>query len=354
MPLVDELKQVTMTDVVNKVKSPNIFLTRLLFSRTRTLPTETINIDTVTRDRQIAPFVRKNGEAIMVPNRDAKGYAVEAPNIRIKRPMSASELLFNRRPGGVLFNPSADDVASNVQQHIADDMADMADMVSNAEEYLVSLALQGTISYEVADEEVFTITFPRPGANNITLSTFWDDGTPADTRPLKDTHTAKKVISDASAPPLTDAICGTEATDSLLELAESGNLPALKTTSGIAAGQIEFVNRFRDDGAMFIGELGGIRYWSYGRTADLNGSTKNMIRPKYVEFVSASSAAQRVLYYGAIPDMAALQGRLFVGRRYSKSWEQNDPSAVMALVHSRPLPVPRRLDTWVSMKVVSG
>jgi hypothetical protein len=60
------------------------------------------------------------------------------------------------------------------------------------------------------------------------------------------------------------------------------------------------------------------------------------------------------MYYGAIPDLKALQGRLFRGKRFSKSWEQEDPSVMWQLLHSRPLPVTRRPDSMVSMKVVSG
>lgn len=353
MPI-DELKQVTMTEVVNNIDSPNQFLKRLLFSRHRSLPTETIEIDVVSRGREVAPFVRKNGEGIMVGARTAKGHSVEAPNIRIKRPLTSSELLYNREPGGVIYNPTAAQVANRVQRQIADDLQDMGDMITNAEEWLCALAIQGTISYEVEDQEVFTITLPRPSANTIVLTTFWNDADKTKPRPLQNILAAKKVVADDGSPALTDAICGASAADAILELAESDNLPAFKRDSGISAGDITFASQFSDDGVIFLGTMGGIRFWSYPRTVSLNGSSVAMIRDKYVEFVSRSPAADRVLYYAAIPDMTALRGRRFVGERFSKSWEVQDPSVYMALVHSRPLPVTRRLGAHVSMKVISG
>ena len=76
--------------------------------------------------------------------------------------------------------------------------------------------------------------------------------------------------------------------------------------------------------------------------------------PKYAEFVTATPAAEMIEYFGAIPDMKALQGRLYVAQRFSKAWEVEDPSSIMNLTHSRPLPVARRPDSTVSMKVVSG
>ena len=351
----NELKMQTMTAVVEDIKSPNTFLTRFLYSRRRPVETETIRIDTRSRGRIIAPFVRVNGEGIMVPGREASGYSVTAPNIRIKRPFTPSELLYNRQPGGVFFNPAAGAVGSAVQRHIAEDLQDMTDMIANAEEYLVSRTLQGSVAYEVDDQEVFEIDYPRASANNITLSTFWDDNDPTEPRPLQDIYRAKEVVNDDGSPALTDAILGKEATAALMELAETGNVPSIKTDSGVRAGSLTLAENFRDDGVMFLGELGLIRLWSYTRQADfVDGTTVDLIRPKYAEFVSASAAADRVMYYGAIPDMDALRGRRYVGRRFAKSWSVPDPSGYMGLVHSRPLPVPRRPNASVSMKVVSG
>ena len=52
--------------------------------------------------------------------------------------------------------------------------------------------------------------------------------------------------------------------------------------------------------------------------------------------------------------MDAFEAGLWVAQRFSKSWVTKDPSQRLALLHSRPLPVPRRPGAMVSMKVVSG
>jgi hypothetical protein len=78
-----------------------------------------------------------------------------------------------------------------------------------------------------------------------------------------------------------------------------------------------------------------------------------LIRPGYVEFVANSPAAEFVTYYGAIEDMQAIgAGRVLQSRRFSKSWEVEDPSARMLLVESNPLPVMRRPGATVSMSVL--
>lgn len=351
MATINELRWSSLTPAINEMKSPNQFLKRLLFGNHVTLSTEDIELSVLNKGREIAPFVRKNGEALLVDGHTETFQTVQAPNIRIKRPFTPSELLYNRRPGTVIF-PTTGEQISAVQQHIARDMQVMADLITNSEEYLCALALRGTITYSVSPTEVFQVTYPKPPGNNVTLSTFWDDADPTLPDPEENFHTAKKLLSDEVGLGVTDAIMGEEAAQYFRFIVKrQGNLgqgPKLDT------GRITFSEQFDQDGVIFLGTFCGIRCWEYSRSVDVDGSATPLVRSKYVEFVAATPAAEFTLYYGAIPDMKALNGRRFQGERFSKSWEQEDPSQMIALAHSRPLPVPRRPGAMVSMKVVSG
>ena len=358
MALIDALKWQFLTGVVNEIKSPNQFLHRMLYGNSQqTVPTEDIRIGVLMGGREIAPFVRKNGEAIMVGGLTEKEQTVQAPNIRIKRPFTPSELLFGRRPGTPILLSGNESQMPAVNAHIARDLQHMADMVTNAQEWLVAMSLQGVITYEEDDQEVFQITFPRPSDCNITLTTFWDDATPTDVRVLKDLHTAKRVASDNDVPALTDCVLGADAADAFISLVEGGYIKGFENAGAnpnVNVGSFDFAAQFRDDGAILLGRASGIRFWEYRRTASLNGTTVNMIRPGYAEFFSTSPAADRVEYFGAIPDMDAFQGRAAQTKRFSKAWQEDDPSAVQNLIHSRPLPVPRRPAAHISMLVVEG
>jgi hypothetical protein len=356
MALIDALTWQTLTGVVNEIRSPNQFVHRMLYMpNQQTLMTEDVRIGVLEGGREIASFVRKNGEAIMVGGISEKEQTVEAPNIRIKRPFTPSELLFGRRPGTRILLRQGESQMSDVQAHLARDLQHMANMVTNAQEWLACMTLQGVIEYMVADQEVFRITFPRPAECNITLETFWDDATPSNVRVLKDLHMVKRVASDFEVPAITDAIMGTEAADAFMALVEGGNIKGFENAGAnpnVMVGQATFTSQFTDDGAIFLGTVSGIRFWEYRRTAVLNGETTHMIRPKYVEFVSVSPASERVEYFGAIPDMHALQGGLISTQRFSKAWLEQDPSVMQSLIHSRPLPVPRRPAAHISMQVV--
>lgn len=350
MATITELKWASMTAAVNEMKSPNQFLKKLLYGRHETKSTEDIEISVLNKGREIAPFVRKNGEAILVEGHTETFQTVTAPNIRIKKPFTPSELLYNRRPGTVIFVPAGQQVSA-LQAHIARDLQVMADLITNSEEYLCSQSLTGVIAYSVSPQANFTITYPKPGGHNLTLSTFWDDADPTLPEPEIDFLTAKRLLSGEHGLSLTHAIMGQEASVAFLRVAKRQGLLDLRNVS---AGQVTFNEQFSDDGAIFLGMFGGVACWEYSRSVSVNGTPTALIRAKYVEFVAASSAAEWVLYYGAIPDMKALQGRKFQGERFAKSWEIEDPSSRIALVHSRPLPVPRRPGAVVSIKVVSG
>lgn len=360
MSTIAALTWTALTQVANLIRPANVFLTRLLFPEQVhvTYSTEEYELGVLTGNRKMAPFVRKGAEAVLVSGTGNKIMKVAGTNIRIKQALTPTPLFFDRQPGTrILLGPGESQIPE-IEQVMAREIAYMSSQADNSIEYLVSMMLQGVISYEQVDGEVFTITIPRSAANNIVPSEFWDNGAGAPNAnavPLTNIVAVKRVIADAACPAVTDAICGSEATDMLLRMVETGAIKMLGQQGlQVSAGQMTFVSQFQDDGALFLGELGGVRFWSYGRTAELNGTDVNMIRPKYIEFVSNSLASRREMMYAAISDMRALQGGSIKSRRFAKSWDQEDPSVRFNLLHTRPLPWPYLPDATVSFKAISG
>lgn len=351
MPLIDPLKWENLTATVNLIKPPASFLRNLLFNRHQTVETEVINFDELTGGRVVAPFVRRDSEAVMVAGLGFQSRSVQPTNIRIKRPFTPSSLLYNRLPGTTILNPGVTKTRA-VREHIARDLKYMSDQVVNAEEWLCSQALQGTISYSVADQDNFTITFPRQSSHNITLTDFWDDDT--DHNEHGDFLTVKSLFSEEGMR-CTDVLLGSTAAAQFVERVAAKEIVLSNDNgSALSAGAVTLMEAFQDNGAYYLGNLQGIRVWGYERSMTLNGSSVDLIRPKYAEFFSVdNSVSDRVLYYGAIPDMAAFQGGLMQTERFSKAWEIEDPSAIISLLHTRPLPVPRKPNATISMKVIT-
>jgi hypothetical protein len=355
MSTIDQLTVASLTAAVNEMKSPNQFLRRLVFSNHETKPTGTIEIDVLTKARETAPFVGYGAEGVMVAGHGETFQSVTAPSIRIKRPFTPSELLEGRRPGGTIFQDSSASLNAMIDMHVARDMQVLADLETNSEEYLISLAIQGAISYQVADQANFLITFPKPAGNTVILATFWDDPDSSLPTMEQDFLTAKRLISNAVGLVPTHCILGQAASGAFLTLLKKQFIGYGLQMPGFGVGNVDLQSQFNEDGAIFHGWFSGIQVWEYSRTVSVNGVSTALVRSKYAEFLCVTPAAENVLYYGAIPDMKALGAGMFQqAERFSKSWITEDPSLMWALLHGRPLPVPRRPGSMVSMKVVSG
>lgn len=346
MPTTDTfLSWASLTRAINEIKSPSSFLTRLMFGRVETLETETLELSVISGAREIAPFVRRDSDAILVGGYDEKFVTVTMPNIRIKRAMQASNLLYTRRPGSSIFITSGKQ-RSSIAAYVAREQRRLFDLIANSIEYLTSLVLTGTVSYSVADEEVFTVTFPRDAGNTVLLGAGdrWSESTSS---PITDFHNAKQQLSNTVGLQPTICVMSPESSAEFLKHAEV--LDQLDRRN-VEVGRITRNSMFGEDGAIFLGIFSGIPCWEYNRSIDVNGSSTALIRAKYAEFICTQPAAEMTLYYGSIPDMEAIQDRQYIGRIFSKSWIQPDPSVRFHLAHTRPLPVTRRPDAIYSLQ----
>lgn len=346
MALPQILEWFTLTEMVNEFKSPNAFIRNLVFGNVRTLTTENIVYRIQEKLRKIAPFSVRGREAIMSGGYDEREVNFTAPNIRIKRPLDAVDLLFRRHAGDQIF-AGADTVRAAAEREIALQLQSLNDEVSNGEEWLAAQAIRGLIDYVSEDEAAFTVDMKRPAANNIVLGTFWDQ---VGAQPLTDTKLVKLTMhGEVQLNPMV-AILGSDACDVFLQQTEIQRLLDIRR---MRVGLVDGTQDVDELGAMPLGNWGGIDYWGYTREVEVNGVSEPLVRPKFAEFLNVSPAAMHTMYYAAIPDLDAFEGGSFVGRRFSKSWRQPDPSEQQILVHSRPLPIMRRPGSSVSMQIVS-
>lgn len=346
MPTLPQLEWRTMTDVTEELKSSNRFLRDLLFSDEEALMTETVDYDVITSDRAMAPFIKKNAKGIMVDGYGETFNTVDTPFISIVRPLEACQAFFKRFPGTDVYATAAEQEAA-IDARVKRDLDRLVDLRDNAIEWLCAQAIRGTISY-VTGQAAFTLAFPKPGGNNITLATFWDQ---PNSLVSANFLTAKKVISDETGLAPTHAIFGDEAAAAFLQ---HPDVLGKVDIANVKIGNIDFTTQFTALGGLFLGMFSGIQCWYYPRTVINAGVAEPLIRSKYVEFVTATPAAKNKLFFGAIADWDAKEQGLIATPSFSKSWKKPDPSVWMSQLKSRPLPVPRRPGSMVSMKVVSG
>ena len=337
----NDLHWATLTQVVDNRPRKVGALSELLFSRSVTLPTEHIEIDTLEGDRAMAPFVKKNGEALYVGGLSTQRHLVEAPNIRIKRGFHASELMSTRRPGTGIF-PERGAMASARQRYIADELDYMVTQIEHREEWMASQALRGSISYSDEIGDSWQITFPRLASHDTTAGAAWADGT--DMRATFMDVSETMAESQGASPDI--VILGSNARDAFMSNTQVMNdLDRLNFNVGSFD-----IQKYRGMGMLRLGRFMDIEVWTYPRTLPADGGgTYDLIRPDYAEFIHLGEASDNVAYYAAIADMDANATGIFEGRRFSKSWYTEDPSSYTVLTASRPLFVPRKPNAFFSL-----
>ena len=345
-----------MTEVVNKREKGKKALTSILFppSVEQNLTSEYVQVDQLTGQNGMAPFVEKNGKAVAVDQLNGDSYIVECPSINIKRALTCNDLLLERQAGQKVFYSNGVDIYKEAaEKQIRDDLYNLDEMIENRVEWMVSQLIQGEISYSVDGGASFKITTSKPNGNTFDVGTAWT----ADTAmPLNDIKKAKRVVQPYSGPGLQIAVCGQTASDALTTLVEAGKITSIKTDSGIEAGMASLIAQYQENGMLYLGTYGGIPFFEYAGTfvRDSDGTTVDpFIRTDYVEFLSTVRPESRVLYNGVIRDIEAILAGLHIGRRFATSDVDKDVGTYIAWLKARPLPWLKRPDWNVSMKVTN-
>lgn len=349
----DILSPASLTAAVNEVRSSLSFLKNKFYSREETKPTTDIELSTIRDGRSMAPFVKRDGAAVMVQGDSEDARIVRPAHIRIKKALSPSDLLDKRR-AGFGIHQDASELNRQMRAYLARDMSSMLRKIGNAEEWLAAQALRGSISYESEEHVSFEVDFGRDASLAFALSGA-DLWTNAASKPAALFLEVSELINDLSEGHVTDVVLGSEARDAFLANADVRSRLEWRPEL-IKQGQLDLTSTFQSDGALLLGTyVHGVRVWSYARQLTMpDGTVEDLIRPKFAEFVWSSPEAERLFYYGAIRDMKAIgSGKVLEAKRFSKSWEVEDPSAQMVLVETHPIPCNRRPDTHASVQVVS-
>lgn len=363
-------RMATMTGVVNELKSPPQFILDTFFRRRINLVTETIELSEISSTRFAAPMSAPDAEARTLKGLPEEFRNIGVPNIRVKKPFTASQLLRQRHAGMDIFqdgSSAANAISRAANDKMALELGDMNNGVAGREEWLACQSLlTGHISYS-SDTDQFTADFQPKytdviGGPNITdisgnATAVWS--AVATARPEEQFRDAKRRASIEGAPIPNVAIMNSDVADAFLRIEDvKKNLDNRRLITG---GTIDIsANPLGETmgGAIFHGTYGGVQIWEYARTLivpldeDPSGIA-TLVPAKHVFLTSTDESADRVLYYGPIMDIDALRSGLWVNRRFSKSWIEPDPGREMSLVASRPLPVTRRKGTVFTYKVLA-
>lgn len=354
MPTTNLLHWRTLTAAANERKTPASFIKRLLFGREVTLPTKTVELSKIVRGRLMAPFVLRNSVAVKTSGHEESSRTVTTPYIKTVHDFTPGQLMDQRRVGTDLY-VDASTVANTMALRISESLQYQNDDADNRIEWMCAQLLTGSLAYEDEKQVSFEIDLERDTDHTIDVGAgsalYWDE---SGSKPSETFLAVQRLLEQAVSLQATDVLLGEEATNAFLANAA---VTADLETRRLITGNVDLTTQLLDSGALFLGApYRGVRIWSYTRqVVGDDGNLTPLIRSKYAEFVCATPAAEALIYYGAIEDMKAIgEGRLLMSKRFSKSWETEDPSVRHISFQTAPLPWIRRPDSTVSCKVVSG
>lgn len=317
----------TLTTSINNLESLPSLILDVVFKNKNQNYSETLDIDIESAGefKKLAPFVAPMQGGKVIKKLGYTTKSVKFPRIRVKKQMSAHELLKTRELGSSIYVGDNTSVEDSKMQKIAREQGHLKAIVQRRIEWMAACALKGQIDY-TSDDLAFSIDFAMPSEHKPTLSgdEVWG-GSSADI--ITNIREYKTKILQATNQTADVALIGTTALDKLLA---DEKVQKLLDNRAISAGQIDLHQ------GSYVGRLCGVDIYECAEQyIDDSGSAQNMIDPE--AFVLIASNARFTQEFGLIED---LEAEAQVGMEFfSKMWNEKDPSAAWLLAESNPLPV---------------
>lgn len=336
----------TMLRALEIMRMPKSFLLDTFFGTVETSETEHVDIDVIKKKRRLAPFVSPMHQGHIIDRTGFTTRSFKPPYIKPKMQYSGADIL-KRQAGDTIYQGNASP-SQRAQQQLGKDLMELIEMVTRREEWMASQALTtGKVrcTGEGIDAE---IDFLMSNSHKITLSSNnrWNVDH-ADSKPVTNLRTWKRLISQDSGHVPDVAIFGQDVVDALLLSYANKTEDFLKLLDNrrVALGQID--PRLLPSGASFWGTIEGLDIYTYDEWYyDAGTDTEKPMVP--VDHVlMGSTRARTARHYGAIQDLQATGAVPF----FPKSWEEMDPSVRWVMVQSAPIVVPHEIDAFLFAKV---
>lgn len=332
-----------MLAALEEMPAPKTYLRDTFFKNVKTFTTKDVDIDIVKGKRRVAAYVSPTAEGHVS---DRTGYTTksyQAPYIKEKRVLSPVDLL-QRGAGENVYAPSSPE--ERARQDLANDLKEMNEMITRAEEIQASQALfSGAITVNNGDIVDFGVSASHMLALSGTAK--WDDAGFTLSKLMAQFRAWQKLIRADSGLQADTIVMGSSAVEKLFALIEAAaNNP---TPAGIVLDRGRLAPVPADvSGVASIAYLPevGCTVYSYDELYWDGAADQPMVPPKKICMISSAARMDRL--YGVIQDLKGL----YAVDRFAKSWEDEDPSVRYVLMESAPLLVPHQVNGFVTATVL--
>lgn len=333
-----------MIPLLREIKPVRTFLRDTFFSQSRTYRVENVDIDTQEKGRRVAPFVNRWAPGKFVERLGFVTSSVAPPCIAMKTSIVAQDISTRSMGEHVYENR---DPGTRAQALLADDLADLQEMLTRREEMMCRDAIfnlvgNNSVVTATGEDSSMTFSFARKAALNLATLTGTAAWTDAASDPLAALDILLETYARETGLVATDVVFGGTA---YRTFKSNANVKAqMVNTSLIQSGVL---NAEVPDGARLVGALygGAVKLWTYHEwydDPDNAAATTAMVPDKKIMIASNKLRTER--RYGAVQDLTndGPDGMptLVEAVALPRSWVEKDPPARFIELRSRPLPVP--------------
>lgn len=316
----------SLTTAINALATPpSLILDKVFKVKNQNYSTVLeIDIEKASEYKKLAPFVAPSQEGKVISKVAFSTKSVKFPRIRVKKQLSANELLAQREFGQSVYVGEETEQKSAAEAKIAREQNHLKTIITKRIEWMAAKALSGGLTYN--DDDVnFSIDFGFSSAHKPVLSgaNAWS-GASSDI--VGNIRAWKKLIAQDTGLNADLAIAGSSAVECLLG---NDDIRKMLHNAGMAVGQLQL------DNTNYIGRLCGIDIYECDEQYFDGTTNQPMIADN--AFVLVAQNAKFVQEYGLIEDLEA-EARIGM-EFFSKLWFEKDPSAAWLLAESNPLPV---------------
>jgi len=336
----DMFSAYALTDAIQTIPKCTKGILNTFFRGTKNFDTEYVELHMKKGKRRMAPFCSDNSQATIIAKDGFDVLTFKPARIRMKKNFEAKDMQV-RGMGQPIHYQGSSSPNARLQSQIGEDLADLDERIAFREEWMAAKALT-TGKVPVIGDGVNTeidYLFESWQLPTLTGTAVW---TNAASDPLSDLRGWATSISQKSGLVADVVLLGKDAANALLK-----NVNVLKALDNrrVQMGLIDISNLAK--GLRYLGNLEGIEIFAYNEWY-WDGSVDQPMIPDD-QVIIGSTQAGSSMYYGLVLDLKAGG---FVGTRFSKSWEQEDPSVRWILAESRPIPSINQVSAYMAPVVV--
>ncbi|MCM3567857.1 major capsid protein [Neobacillus mesonae] len=330
----------TMLTAVSMMMPVNTFLKDTFFSRSNTFTTEHVDVDYYKGRRKMAPFVSPR---IAGQVSERQGFTTKSFKPALVKPLRVitGDDINKRSIGETIYSVKSPD--ERAAEMLAQDIADLDDMITRREEWMVSQILFTGQVHMIGEGVDQVLDFDFTNKQTLSGTDVWSDQSNSD--PIADLKQWRLSVIQKSGITPDIIVMASDVVDAFVNHPE---VQKVMDNTRIILGKIE--PRTLPNGVTYIGSISslGLDIYSYDEWYfDEETQTEKPMVPAG-SLMLGSTRARSSLLYGAVTLADAKTNNFvtFEGTRIPDSWVQKNPAARYLQINSRPLPVPHEVDSW--------